>query len=192
MASNRIEIQAGTDVSTVFRMRNRKSGDPIDLTAMTAIRIIMTDRNRNQLIYQNVTIPSKAASFVYQNVTYTAVTPGANSNLIMLTFDGTSTIAQIITLWNQAHTMNQVMSNAVDPSVIPTAGQIMLAGGFDSYAQIAVFGDPKLGKVQLILKQQDTLNLKIGNNQSIKFFLDFGPGGPRSSATYQSKFDVLD
>ena len=67
----------------------------------------------------------------------TAVSAAANhvgvaGNLIVLTFDGSKTIAQMVTAWNAAHATNHVTITG-DDSQTPAAGQVitLTAGGGD-------------------------------------------------------------
>lgn len=193
MVPKRLEIPSGADVTLIFRLHNRRTGDPLDLTDLNKVLLTLTARDRSLSTFTNASIPAIKAESTYAGVIYTAVTAGKTGDAIILVFNGTLTIAQVITAWNTANPSNQVSSNASTPSItVPAAGTLQLVGGYDTYAQISVSGNPLLGKIQLVLTQQDTLNLRIGNNQSMNIKVDFGVGGPRKAGSYQNMVDVLE
>lgn len=192
IAAKRIEIISDTDYIKVFRLKDSRTGDPVDLTSATNIMIQLIARDRSVLSFNNAVMPARAANYTYAGVLYSAVTPGAAGNTISLVFNGSQSIATVIAAWNTAHSGNTVASNAPDDTVIPVAGSFTLDLGHDSYTPVQVLGSPLIGKIQLSLTRVDTLNLRIGNNQSMKIFIDFGPGGPRRGGAYQSKVDVID
>jgi hypothetical protein len=188
----RLEIPVGTDVTAVFRLRHPVTGDPVDLTNMSQVTMYLEDRFSRPFCLGNVTVPAKAARIVYRDIELSAVTPGSAGNAIELVFDGVLTLAAVISAWNTANPGNQVQTTYSPTTVVPEAGTAVLEGGFDPYQQISIVGNPVLGKLQLILKVQDTLRLKIGNNQSLKLFVDFGITGPREGGDFQNLVDVTD
>ena len=72
-----------------------------------------------------------ASSVVYDTVTFTAVTPGADSNAIDLVFNGSDDIDTVVNAWNAANPNNQVSFSGQAGTYIPTSGTADLDGGAD-------------------------------------------------------------
>ncbi len=74
------------------------------------------------------------------NITFTAVAPGQLGNGIFLAFNGTDTVASVVTAWNTAHPSNTVTYTGLG-SVVPTAqtvgpiGGISIVGGSADYVE---------------------------------------------------------
>ena len=63
-------------------------------------------------------------------VTAQAAHVGVDGNLIVLSFDGSKTIAQVVTAWNAAHATNQITITVGNDAQTPSNGQaITLTGG---------------------------------------------------------------
>lgn len=77
------------------------------------------------------TNPNRATG-VYSNINFIAQSPGIIGNSISITFDGLTSIGQIVDAWNLANVSNQVVYYGnILISDIPPAGSITLTGAFD-------------------------------------------------------------
>jgi len=189
---DRLSITRGADRSFVIRLKNRRTGDPLDLTTVTNVQISLTNNDRTDLILNKITVPATRASGKKDNITITAVNSGMIGNAVYLNFNGTDTIDAIITAWNSANQNNNVSYSGLG-SVIPTVGTLQLSGGYGSYDPVSIHGNPVLGKVMVRMLEKETLNLKTGTNQSMKIVIDDGinPGGQRIITYYENKVDVI-
>lgn len=188
---DRVTIPVGADVVLYFRFMNTKTQKQLDLTNMIRAQMFLTARDKSTMDFENVAKPAGASHGKYAGVTYTAVTAAMAGNLIVLYFDGVKTIAQVMSTWNLANPTNTVTCDAANTAVVPALGELHLEHGYDAYDQISVFGNPLYGVLALRLKQVDTLNLRIGINQSLKCYIDFSGGGPRKVATLQNAVDII-
>lgn len=99
---------------------------------------VTVTQNGPLLTFSAPAIAGVAASFTGQiagmttNVTITANTLGTIGNSVILTADGTSSIATLIATWNTDNPSNQITLTSGDGTQIPTSGIIQLAGGVNS------------------------------------------------------------
>lgn len=191
--ADRLVITKGADVSLMARLKSKNTKDYFDLTGVTLIQFIFTKRDNTKLILTNVTIPATKAKIKSSDITFTAVAAGISGNGIILAFNGTDTIAQVISAWNTANPSNTVTSDAEDTSKILSARTIQLTEGYNSYTPVAIQGDPVNGKVLISMTENQTLLLKDGSNQSFTVFVDKGinTGGIRSGGVFENKLDVI-
>lgn len=131
-----------------------------------------------------------AASFTGQvagmttNVTLTAQNTGVAGNSILLTGDGTSTVAQLAIAWNSANPSNQVLQTSGDFTQIPDlAAGIQLSGGVTAVssmnmASVSVgdtvrvgsnFNIQNQGEFKILSKTANsfTVENQIGVNESV-------------------------
>lgn len=101
------------------------------------LKVAMADEvAANEVIQDLAAALAAFASFSGQvsgmttNIVLTANSAGTAGNSILLTGDGTSTVAALITAWNSAHPSNQVSLTSGSGTQIPAnAAAIALAGG---------------------------------------------------------------
>lgn len=184
---NVIDIISGADKIATFRLKNPKTGDPLNLTGFTKICVKFKKRDRTDLLIDNVTIPAVNASFTVGTVVFTAVTAGAAGNDIILQFDGIDDIDTIVGAWNLANPSNTVSHNGTGTDVL-AAQTVRLTDGYNAYEPVSVVGDPLLGKVRINLLESQTGALKRGPNQTMTVTVDFGqnPGGQRIKAFFKT------
>lgn len=189
---NRLTIISGTDKAPLVRLRNSKTGDPIDLTNATLIQAKFKKRNRADLILSDTQKPAVKAQATYETVVFTAGAAGAAGNGISLSFNGVDDIDTVVQAWNTANPGNTVEHNGTGTDVL-ASGSVDLTGGYDAYFPVEVSGDPKLGKIVLRLLEADTESLKRGPNQTFTVTIDIGenPGGDRLKAIFHN-LDVID
>jgi len=185
-------ITKGSDKYPLIRLRNKNTKDPIDLTGITTIQVIMKTSDRGELIFRNVAIPATKAKISKGAVTISAVTAGAVGNAIALFFDGVDTLNQVLQVWNDANPSNTATHNGLGTEVFPE-GQLYLTNGYNSYIQIEPWGDPQLGKILIRMTEKDTLKLRTGINQPLRIVLDFGlnPGGIRNVGYFENALEII-
>ena len=189
----RVIIYSGSDVSPIVRLKNPKTKDPIDLTTMSRIQFVFKQRDRTNLVVDNVQIPATKATVQYEGVTFLAAIEGANGNDIILQFNGAEDIDTVVNNWNAANPTNTVgYTGGLGTDVLP-AGTARLTDGYDAYYPVEVVDDPLLGKVKVTLLEKETKLLKRGPNQTFNVIIDFGtfPGGVRVRGVFD-KLDVID
>lgn len=191
---DRLVIIQGTDRSPLVRLRNPKTGDPLDLTNATKIQVVFDKRDRTKLTLDNVLIPAVKAQFQdsVNSITIVADNAGAAGNDIIINFDGVADIDTIIGDYNTANPSASVSHNGTGTEIL-VAQQVRLENGYDAYFPIEVWGDPKLGKITVNLLESDTNSLKRGPSQDFTVIIDYGtnPGGSRVKGIY-TKLDVID
>lgn len=189
---SRILIISGADASIIVRLRNPKTGDPIDLTDSTKIEFRFKNRDRTNLFLDNTLIPSIKAQITYTEVIFLADVAGANGNDIFLQFDGISDIDTVVNAWNVANPSNTVSHNGTGTDVLP-ASTIRLTDGYDAYSPVEIVGNPNLGKVKISILEKQTMELRRGNNQSFSTSIDYGtwPGGTRIKGIFDN-LNVVD
>jgi hypothetical protein len=189
---DRLVIASGTDRQPLVRLRNPKTGDPLDLTNATKIQFSFNKRDRSKLVVDDTQVPAQKAQGSIDTVTFLADNVGALGNDIILQFNGVDDIDTVVGDWNAANPTNTVSHNGVGTDVISTQS-LRLTDGYDAYLPVEINGDPKLGKVILRLLERDTVLLKRGPQQSFSVTIDFGtfPGGERIKGFYD-RLDVLD
>lgn len=192
MLDNRILIISGSDASIIVRLRNPKTGDPIDLTNYTKIQFRFKNSDRTDLFLDNTLIPATKAQITYSNVIFIANVAGANGNDIFLQFDGVSNIDTVVAAWNTANVGNEVSHNGVGTDVLD-ASTVRLTDGYDAYSPVEVVGQENLGKVSISILEKETANLRRGNNQSFSMSIDYGtwPGGTRIKGVFDN-LNVID
>ena len=89
-----------------------------------------------------ITLGEKA-QITYQGVNYIAVANGTQWNTRLITFDGLSTIAQIIAAFNLSNPNYQITSNAADTGVVPVSGTATLVGGVNDVTNERKVGYPE-------------------------------------------------
>lgn len=190
--NSRLIITRGSDKSFTLRLRDKHSGDPIDLTPFTNIEVVLKNADRSELILLKEVLVATKAYGIKNDITVTAITAGIAGNDIELEFDGIDTIDDVVSAWNTANPSNQAEYTGLD-IVVPSEGTLRLQYGYASYSPIAVSGNVLLGKLLIKMLEKDTLLLKTGQNQSIKIILDEGQntGGNRSVIMIESCLDVL-
>ena len=188
----RILIISGADASVLVRLRNPKTGDPIDLTDFTKIEFRFKNSDRTDLFLDNTEIPAIKAQITYTEVIFLADVAGANGNDIFLQFDGISDIDTIVSAWNVANVGNEVSHNGTGTDVL-LASTVRLTAGYDAYSPIEVVGLPNLGKVRISILEKETAELRRGTNQSFSMLVDYGtwPGGTRIKGIFDN-LNVVD
>lgn len=191
--NERLEIIRGEDKTPILKLRSEESKDPLDLTGVTNITVKFEKSNRQTLFLDMLTKPAKIASIDIGEVVIVADTAGAIGNAILLSFNGTDSIASVVALWNSNNPSNTV-TVVGDDSVVPSAGDYRLYGGLNAYEPVVVEGDPVLGKIKVILTDVDTQSLKRGDSQSFSVIVDYGhpPSGLRKKALFRNKLDVIE
>ena len=186
----RLKIYKGQDKTIVFKLRH-KNGDPVDLTGLTNIYIAFQKADKSDLLLSKNQVAAKKASAIVYDVAFIADNAGANSNSIILSFDGIQTVDAIVTDWNTANPSNTLTYEGEGAFVLPTQN-VQLTGGYDSFIPVSILNEV-LGKVQCILTDYDTSSLRIGKNQNVKFTLDFGavPTGTRIITVLDGSLDVM-
>lgn len=108
-------------------------------TGADATTQVTVTQNGPLLTFSAPAVAGVAAFFTGQiagmttNVTITANTSGTIGNSVILTADGTSSIATLIATWNTDNPSNQITLTSGDGTQIPTSGGlIQLAGGVNS------------------------------------------------------------
>ena len=175
-----IEIVSGADKTSVFRLRNPKTGDPLNLTGFSKICLKFKKRDRTDLLIDTVTIPAVKASATVDGVTISADISGSAGNDVILQFDGVDDVDTVVGAWNLANPGNPISHNGAGTEVI-SAQTVRLDGGYNAYAPVEIVGDAQLGKIRFTLLESQTEALKRGPNQNIVATVDFGtnPGGQR-------------
>lgn len=84
----------------------------------------------------------KKAAASYESVAYTALEVGEDGNSISVVFDGNNTIAEAVSTWNTANPTNLVEHDAVDDTVVPTAGTVQLADGSEAITTVQKISYP--------------------------------------------------
>jgi len=189
---SRILIISGADASIIVRLRNPKTGDPIDLTDFTKIEFRFKNRDRTDLFLDNTEIPAIKAQITYSEVIFLADIAGAIGNDIFLQFDGVSDIDTIVSAWNVGNPTNTISHNGTGTDVLP-ASTIRLTSGYDAYSPVEVIGEANLGKVRISILERETSELRRGNNQSFSTSIDYGtwPGGTRIKGIFNN-LNVVD
>ena len=143
MSEERLRIFRGQDKSFLIRLINKKTKDPYTLTGATLIQVIFEKEDRTKLKLSNVNVPAVKSQGEIQSVIFTALVAGSEGNGINLVFNGTDTIDQVVTAWNNANPTNGVEHNAQDGSEVLEAGAVELIGGYPSYTPDQIWGNPK-------------------------------------------------
>ncbi len=191
MSMGRLKIIRGQDKTAIIKLRD-KNGDPVSLENHTQIYVKFLRSNRSELILSKSTIPAKKASAVIDDNTFAAVTSGANGNNIIISFDGITSIDDIITDWNTNNPTNLVELLSGDGSLVYPLENLQLSGGYNSYIPVLIISDI-LGKFSMTLTDYETNSLAVGENQSITITIDFGepPEGTRLKAIMDGRLDVV-
>ena len=191
---DRLNIITGTDRSPLVRLRNPKTGDPLNLTGTSKIQVVFDTRNRGKLTLDDTEVPAVKAQYQDSDLSLTIIADNAGSegNNIILQFDGVNDLDTIIGDWNAANVANTASHNGTGTEVL-TPQQIRLTDGYDAYYPVEIYGDAQLGKIVIRLLEKDTNLLKRGPNQDFVAIIDYGshPGGTRVKGFY-SKLDVID
>lgn len=164
---------------------------PYKLTGWTKITIQLRQSSGKLLSLDTIPAHGIKSSGVYEDVTYTATNVGVLGDSISLVFDGSDSIATVVSNWNTMNPANTVEHDASDDSVIPSAGTLNLADGLDDYAKVTVLDEAE-GKIQVRVDNEDTNSLKNGPSGSITAVIDFGDhsAGVRRIASAKNVLDV--
>ena len=194
MSEKRLRIFKGADKSFLVRIKSNKTEDPYSLDGVTHLQVVFMNADRTKLVLTNDVRPATTASVLLNNTTFVAQNAGAIGNSIFLEFDGIKTIAQVVDDWNTANPMNMVNHNASDDSLVFPHTQVRLNGGRDSYTPVMVYGEPKLGKINVTLSETETAKLRSGSDNSFSVIIDKGldVGGSRIIGTFEQKVDIKD
>lgn len=186
----RLVIYKGEDKTALVKLK-LNNGDPLDLTGVTNLEAILKKANRTNLILSLEQVPASRAGGTYDNVIFSADTLGLVGNSIILNFDGVHDIDTIVSDWNTANPTNTVSHNGTGSSVL-AAGSIQLSGGTAAYFPVDVL-DEKLGILTLTMQNNETNSLRLGQDQSVSFNIDYGehPAGTRKIAKLSKRMDVL-
>ena len=193
--ADRLRIIKGADKQAVIRLKH-KNGDPVDLTDLVSIQVILETKDRAKITFSNLTMPASKAQATIKlgpmSYIFTAVNAGRSGNAITLNFNGIDDVATVVGAWNTANPSNTVITTAPVDTVIPSQS-IRLSGAFDNYKPVDVFGDAKLGKVSVTMLEKETINLRSGVNQSVKIVIDLGtdPASNKIIGYFENKVDVV-
>lgn len=189
--NDRLQIVRGEDKDIIFKIREKNSRDPIDLTGVTNITIELDQANRTKLKLDTALIPAKKAFIKIDGVKIIANNFGGVGNSIILDFNGVDDLDTIVDEWNTNNPTNTIAHNGEGDEIFE--GQYRLSGGFEAYTPVSVDGEPLLGRVKAVLTDDQTLLLRRGNNQTINIIIDWGfpPSGTRRIAKFDNRLDVL-
>lgn len=189
--STRLILKRGQDNKFVVRFTDVKTGNYFDWTNITEIQLDFPNKDRGVISLMNVVIPAVKAQVTYKEKIFIAVNAGSIGNGISLNFNGVDTISTIVGAWNTANPTNTVSHNAIGTEIL-ASGVAKLNGGYNSYTPITVYGDPKMGKLQVVMPDNLADELKLGTSQTIKAIADEGlhVGGERTVAYFYA-LDVI-
>ncbi len=187
----RLEIIRGEDRSPIIKLINKSTRDPIDLSDITEIQAVFQKSNRQDLILDTTEIPALQANIDYSSVTFLADNGGVLGNSIILSFNGSDTIAEVVSDWNTNNPTNTVQHDGTGTDIL-VSGVAKLANGMNAYTPISVESEV-LGKIKIILSNVNTNLLKLGESQSFKVIIDWGehPGGDRRIAKFKNRLDII-
>lgn len=188
MSNIQSTIIRGEDRPLIARMIFKDSGEPFDLVGWTKITVQFRKADRSILDKDSVLVGGSFATVLFDGVNYTATNIGANGNLISLTADGIKSIATLVNDWNTANPSNGLVHDALDDTVVPVAGNILLGGGVDQTRSVEVISEV-LSKISIDLTDIDTNALKVGPNQSFKVIVD--KGSDRRIVLFDSALNVI-
>jgi len=189
---DKANIVRGEDRTLILRIIQAKDGEPYDLTGVTKVTAEFRTSKNNVLQKTTDLVGDVAATGVHDTVTFTADNTGTAGNSVSLVFNGSDDIDAVVAAWNGANPGNTVSHDGTGTTVL-TATTLNLTGGKDPIAYVSILSPAVLGKVQVILNEEDTNSLRLGKNQSIRLFLDTGahPDGVRRVALFRNKIDVI-
>lgn len=189
-----VKIKRGSDKKFVVKLRH-PNADPFDLTNADQVTLKLPKKDGTKLTIDTTPVPAVKAKALLQGVTFEAVTAGKVGNQIQLVFNGTDTIATVISAWNTANPSNQVSSNALTPSsTVLTAATVKLANGSDQYQKVLPMSPLVLGKILISLPNIDTAALRLANEQSIEVLVQVGddPANDTTGLVIPNAIDVID
>lgn len=186
-------IIRGEDRILILRLVFEQSQEPFDLTGFTKITVQFKKHPSGFVELDSDLQGTANAQFTYEGVTYLADNFGAAGNAIQVIFTGSNTILQAITTWNNANPSNTVSSDAADDSVIPSAATVNLADGNDGFRDVEVLSEI-LGKIQVVMDEDDTSQMRVGKGVSFKVLVDKGahPAGERRIVLFPNALTVVD
>lgn len=187
-----VKIKRGSD-KTFFIKCRAPNGDPIDITAVTQVTVKIPKKDNTKLNINLDTIPASFAKVVYNNITYTAMTAGPNGNLILLQFNGVLTIQSVVDAWNLANPANQVGFTGGAGTLVPPTGNAQLTGALSAYERVEKVAPFVLGKLKILLRNPDTVDLKLANSVAIEVLLDEGadPEGTQRGFIIPDALDII-
>jgi len=181
VSHKRINIRRGADAAFKIFVINQE-GRPYDLSGLTFAQLKLPKQASGALSVDNSVVAAIASTRVEQNITFSALVPGAGGDAISLVFDGSEDLDTVIGVWNTANPANMVAHDGAGTEVL-TAVSISLANGMDSYKAIEAHPDfvPQLGILLVILTDAQTTELRLGKNQVMQLTIDKGatPSGDR-------------
>jgi len=195
--NRRPEIRRGSDVSFTIRLLD-DTGRPYDLTNVTFFQLRLPKANTgsvtiNSDLAHGTKAFSEAVVIDSEEAIFSAVTPGASGNNIVLIFDGTDTIDDVVDAWNLANDENQVEYDleGIGAEVL-TAQTITLSQGTNNYKKVEARTPLVLGELTVKLSNTDTEQLKIGKQQAIELTIDKGlhPTGDRKVVLLRDAISV--
>ena len=187
---SKLVLIKGSDKSSLIRLVDKNTKNPIDLSGINSIQVIFKNADRTDFIMRNMTIPANKARLVRGTAIFEASVSGAVGNSIILIFDGVKTNAQVMADWNTTNPDNQVTFSGTAGEILPS-GIFNLGGGHNSYVQIEKWGNPAFGQILLRMTEKDTLALKTGPNQGIKIVLDGALTAVRIVGYFDNTLEVV-
>lgn len=166
------------------------NGDPYDITDLTSAKVMIRGVDASLLEFNTDVILGVAAHATYEGVIYTADEVGVIGDGIVLVFDGTKTIKDVIDAYNAENPANTVSHNSPTDLIVPSAGTCLLAGWADSYQKVEPISPEVLGKFSVLLLGADTENLKTGKNLPVYILL--AKGRERKSIVIENAINVVD
>ena len=190
--SDRLKIIRGEDQSFVLKIRTKDGDDPLDLTTADNVTIEFIKSNRGILSLDLSPMPAVKAKITINTVTIIADTAGVNGNSVILNFNGSDTLDEVVDDWNSNNPLNTIYHDGLGTEIIED-GVWRLEGGYNSYTPVEIFGNPVLGRVKINLTEIQTKVLRLGLNQSFTVSIDYGayPSGNRIVSQFKNELDVV-
>lgn len=192
MSDGRLRIFRGQDKAFLIRVTNKESKDPYTLVGATLIQVIFEKEDRTKLVLSTINKPAVKALGYHNQVAFIALVAGVEGNGITLEFNGVSTYDEVVEAWNIANPTNGVEHHAEDGSDVPEAGTLTLEGGYPAYTPVSVWGAPEIGKIQVVIAEKETHQLRAGIGKSFTLIVDKGenPAGNRNVTMFEQKVDI--
>lgn len=160
-------IVRGEDRVLTLAIKQEHDGEPYDLTGWTKITVDFKKQNGQLLQKTSDLVGGQAASAEHEGVTFTADNLGTDGNSISLVFNGTDDINTVVGAWNSANPSNTASHDGAGTDILSSA-TINLSGGEDQIRYVDIMGNAVLGKMQVILDENDTSSLRLGKAQTIR------------------------
>ena len=194
MSDDRLRIYKGADKSFLIRLKSLKTDDPYALDGITSLQVIFINADRSKLVLTSDVRPSTRAFAEFDGTIFKSQENGSLGNNIHLFFNGVDTLAEVVDAWNSVNPANLGEHDRLDNSTVFPKTEIRLNGGYDAYTPVSIFGDYRLGKVNVVMSETETARLRSGANNSFSIIVDKGEnvGGIRNIGTFEQKVDVKD